>query len=125
MLSAHYAVASTYRVEVSGWDKNQAFFVEKSELEWSEEFGKQLLLSWAIPDGAVVFLHLIATMTVDRSDPVPYETEFMETTLDGFHQFRLQLGLQTLIEKRLRSSIRLWFDSTRKIDGLRRSIKVH
>ena len=89
MLSGHYAIASTYRVEVSGWDKNQAFFVEKSELEWSEECGKQLLLTRAIPDGALIFLRMIASMSVDRSDPVAYETEFVETTPDGLHQFRL------------------------------------
>src|SRR5713101_1884918 len=89
MLSARYPVTSTYRVEVSGWDKNQMFFVEKSELEWSEESGKQLALTRAIPDGAVVFLRLIASMSVDRSDPVAYETEYLETSPDGLHQFRL------------------------------------
>ncbi len=89
MFSARYPVTTTYRVEVSGWDKNQTFFVEKSELEWSEESGKQLSLTRAIPDGAVVFLRLIASISVDRSDPVAYETEYLETTLDGQHQFRL------------------------------------
>ena len=89
MLPAGYPVTSTYRVEVSGWDKNQTFFVEKSELEWSEESGKQLALTRAIPDGAVIFLRLIAAMSIDRADPVAYETEYLETSLDGLHQFRL------------------------------------
>jgi hypothetical protein len=89
MLSARYPVTSTYRVEVSGWDKNQTFFVEKSELEWSEESDRQLSVTRAIPDGAVIFLRLIASLSVDRADPVAYETEFLETTLDGLHQFRL------------------------------------
>ena len=89
MLSARYPVTTTYRVEVSGWDKNQSFFVEKSELEWSEDSGKQLSLTRAIPDGAIVFLRLIASMSVDRSDPVAYETEYLETSPDGLHQFRL------------------------------------
>ena len=37
----------TYRVEVSGWDTSQSFFVEKPELEWNEENGKQITLSRA------------------------------------------------------------------------------
>ena len=28
-------------------------------------------------------------MSVDRSDPVAYETEYLETSPDGLHQFRL------------------------------------
>jgi hypothetical protein len=30
-----------YRVEVSSWDDNKAFFVENSDLEWTDESGKQ------------------------------------------------------------------------------------
>jgi hypothetical protein len=30
------ALATTYSVEVSGWDHSHAFFVERSELTWSE-----------------------------------------------------------------------------------------
>ena len=74
---ARFPVTNLYRVEVSGWDKSQTFFVEKSELEWSEESGKQVTLSSAIPDGAVVFLRLIRPLTADRSQSVPYETEFL------------------------------------------------
>lgn len=33
ILSARYPITNLYRVEVSGWDKNQTFFVEKSALE--------------------------------------------------------------------------------------------
>jgi hypothetical protein len=38
ILSANPAV-NVFRVEISGWDNNKAFFVENSELEWSEESG--------------------------------------------------------------------------------------
>jgi hypothetical protein len=78
-----YPITSKYRVEVSGWNKTQAFFVEKSELEWSEESGKQLSLSHAVPDGAVVFLRLLPCLSMDRSDPVAYAMEFVETTPAG------------------------------------------
>jgi hypothetical protein len=84
-----YPMADMYRVEVSGWDKNECFFVEKSELEWSEECGKQICLRRAIPNGAVIFLRLLPFLGSERSDPVPYETEFVARTPDGHHQFRL------------------------------------
>ena len=47
----HLPLASTYSVEVSGWDHSHAFFVERSELTWSEETGKLLMLSRRLPPG--------------------------------------------------------------------------
>jgi hypothetical protein len=89
MLSARFPIAGLYRVEVSGWDKNQAFFVEKSELEWSEESGKCVALTNAVPDRAVIFLRSLQSLSADRSHPVPYEAEFMAVTPEGQWQFRL------------------------------------
>jgi hypothetical protein len=96
---ARFPVTNLYRVEVSGWDKSQTFFVEKSELEWSEESGKQVTLSSAIPDGAVVFLRLIRPLTADRSQSVPYETEFLSVTPDGQNQFRLHPVSPRVVER--------------------------
>jgi hypothetical protein len=42
--SARFPTTSLYRVEVSGWDKSQTFFVEKPELQWNEESGKHVTL---------------------------------------------------------------------------------
>jgi hypothetical protein len=88
-LSARFPITSLYRVEVSGWDKSQTFFVEKSELEWNAESGKRLTLSSAVPDGSVVFLRLIQPVSADRSQSVPYEAEFLSVTPEGQNQFRL------------------------------------
>ena len=88
-LSARFPITSLYRVEVSGWDKSQTFFVEKSELEWNEESGKHVTLSSSVPDGSVVFLRLIQPLSADRSQSVPYETEFLSVTPEGHNQFRL------------------------------------
>jgi hypothetical protein len=41
-LLARNIAVSIYRVEVSGWHKQQAFFVEKSELHWSAPSGKHI-----------------------------------------------------------------------------------
>src|SRR5579871_580967 len=88
-LSVRFPITSLYRVEVSGWDKSQTFFVERSELEWNEESGKHVTLSSAVPDGSVVFLRLMQPLSADRSQSVPYETEFLSITPEGQYQFRL------------------------------------
>jgi hypothetical protein len=89
MLSARFPIAGLYRVEVSGWDQNQAFFVEKSDLEWNEDSGKLVVLRNAVPDRALVFLRLLQSLSADRSHPVPYEAEFVAITSEGRQQFRL------------------------------------
>jgi hypothetical protein len=66
-LSIECPSKSLYRVEVSGWDENQCFFVEKSELEWKEESGKQVALSHAILDGAVIFLRLMQPISTSMT----------------------------------------------------------
>ena len=35
---------TAHPVEVSGWDHNEDAFVEKTELHWSEQSGKHILL---------------------------------------------------------------------------------
>jgi hypothetical protein len=90
MLSARFPIAGMYRVEVSGWDENQAFFVEKSDLEWNEDSGKLVVLCNAVPDRALVFLRLLQSLGADRSHPVPYEAEFVAVTAEGQRQFRLR-----------------------------------
>ena len=103
ILSARYPITSVYRVEVSGWDKYQTFFVEKSELEWNEESGKQVVLSHAVVDGAVIFLRLLQPISASRSHAVAYEAEFVSMTSAGQHQFRLRAAWPRVDQ--LRSSI--------------------
>ena len=89
MILSASPTANLYRVEVSGWDHDKAFFVENSELEWSEE-GKQVTLTRTLNDRAVVFLRLLQPMSADRSSPVAYETELVSSTERGPQQFRLR-----------------------------------
>ncbi len=39
-----FPVARLYEAEVSGWDSAESFFVEKCDLEWNEDSGKQVAL---------------------------------------------------------------------------------
>lgn len=55
---ARFPATRLYAVEISGWDSMEYFFVEKCELEWNEESGKQVALKRAEqqqhPAGAAV-----------------------------------------------------------------------
>jgi hypothetical protein len=62
-----------YRVEVSGWDADERFFVEKSILVWTESEGKKVALKALIRTGSVLFVRLIQPMGGGSSFPVPYK----------------------------------------------------
>lgn len=90
ILTAEHPSANLYRVEVSGWDENKAFFVENSELEWTEDSGKQVTLNCSLSRGAVIFPRLLQPISNDRSNPVAYEAELVTRTEEGPRQFRLR-----------------------------------
>jgi hypothetical protein len=90
ILTAEHPVTNLYRVEVSGWDDHKAFFVENSELEWSDESGKQVTLNRGLTDGAVIFLRLLQPISKYRAHPVAYEAELLARTDEGLRQFRLR-----------------------------------
>ena len=89
LLSARRPFVGTYRVEVSGWDATQAFFVEKTELEWCEETGKQITLSRNLNPATMIFVRLLQPTSPDRSSPVAYKAEHIDSTEGNQHQFRL------------------------------------
>jgi hypothetical protein len=62
-------------VEVSGWDISQSFFVEKPELEWNEENGKQITLSRALRKRTMLFVRLLQSTAPERCSPVAYWAE--------------------------------------------------
>jgi hypothetical protein len=63
----------TYRVEVSGWDAKENFFVEKTTLEWKPEDKKSLLLRADIRPGCMVFVRLLQPLATAASFPIAYE----------------------------------------------------
>jgi len=89
LLTCGHPRTRTYRVEVSGWDISHIFFVEKSELSWSEEDGKQITLTRALSPGTMIFVRLLQPTSTDRSVPVPYQAEQVATMSEGFWQYRL------------------------------------
>lgn len=82
-------LASIYTVEVSGWDHSHVFFVERSELTWSEETGKLLTLCRRLPPGAMIFVRLLQPTDGERAFPVAYETEALSAASERTQQFRI------------------------------------
>ncbi|HXN23009.1 MAG TPA: hypothetical protein VOA41_09755 [Candidatus Dormibacteraeota bacterium] len=71
--STQLPVVTKYRIEVSGWDENEAFFVEKTDLEWSGRENKRVRLRHLLRDAAVIFVRLLQTSTQAHVCPVAYQ----------------------------------------------------
>lgn len=65
-------VSSSYPVETSGWDLDENFFVEKTELNWNDDV-KRVNLQHSVRVGAVIFVRLLASYTQVTVCPVAYE----------------------------------------------------
>ncbi|HUL16711.1 MAG TPA: hypothetical protein VLV88_11990 [Terriglobales bacterium] len=96
--SVRLPIVTSYSVEVSGWDAAQTFFVERAELEWSEETGKHVHLRRSLRDGSLLFIRLIRSNAAPHSHPVPYEAESLGTNHKGRFGFRLHPVLPNGIE---------------------------
>jgi hypothetical protein len=62
---------ATYRVEVSGWDFSENFFVEKTGLEWNGKEKKEIMLSSILREGCVVFVRLLRSVENSNLDAFP------------------------------------------------------
>jgi len=56
---------NSYRLEVSGWDARENFFVEKTSLDWHEREGKTVALHATARLDSVLFVRLIAATNRD------------------------------------------------------------
>jgi hypothetical protein len=72
-LHIHVNGEDSYRVEVSGWDAKENFFVEKTILEWKPDDKKSILLRADIRPGCIVFVRLLQPMATAASFPIAYE----------------------------------------------------
>ena len=89
MLTEAITGVDHFRVEVSGWDEEEVFFVEKSQLAWDEFAGKHVSLHHMLPEGAIVFVRVLQPTALRQSSPMAYKVEFIGCDPDGLHQFRL------------------------------------
>jgi hypothetical protein len=63
----------TYRVEVSGWDATDIFFVEKTALDWGQNARKTIQLHSVVREGCVLFVRLLQPSVVVTNFPIAYQ----------------------------------------------------
>ena len=86
---AEGTLLSSYVVEVSGWDEDESFFVEKSQLSCDEFTGKFITLQHNLLEGSLIFLRLLNSDTSLTAIPIAYEAHLVGNDLQGLHQFNL------------------------------------
>jgi hypothetical protein len=74
---------NTYPVEASGWDASDAFFVEKTTLDWTGGDAKQISLRSTLREGAVVFVRLLQQFGRVESLPVAYQARSLNVNENG------------------------------------------
>jgi hypothetical protein len=63
----------SYRVEVSGWDKGENFFVERTQLVWGRDQKHEVNLRAPLRLGSIVFVRLIQNMLLNTAFPIAYQ----------------------------------------------------
>jgi hypothetical protein len=66
------AEVKSYRVEVSGWDASEGFFVEKTSLDWGHGSQLEIKLRSILREGCVVFVRLLQPVDDGANFPVAY-----------------------------------------------------
>src|SRR5580700_1023349 len=66
---------NNYRVEVSGWDARELFFVEKTLFRWTDSGEKTVGLMSRLREGCVVFVRLIHAFAENANFPVAYRVQ--------------------------------------------------
>ena len=61
-----------FRIEISGWGLDNSFLVERTDLLWTSDGEKHVQLHRSLPEGAVVFIRLLASEPSSGSVPVAY-----------------------------------------------------
>lgn len=64
---------NSYRVEVSGWDHAENFFVEKTALKWDGQGAKEVCVQSALREGTVVFVRLLQPLASANNYPIAYQ----------------------------------------------------
>ncbi len=82
-----------YRVEVSGWDAKEGFFVERTLLDWNEQEAKTVTLRATVRFDSVLFVRLLRPPGGGATFPVPYRIVKIE---DSGSNARIAVGLQQL-----------------------------
>lgn len=79
-----------HRIEVSGWDRNESFFVEKTNLLLSGSQDKRVRLRHSLRESAVIFVRVLHTTRPSDVCPVAYQVKgFVESTSATAYEYNL------------------------------------
>jgi hypothetical protein len=82
--------SNSYRVEVSGWDASERFFVEKTSLSWGHDEKKEIRLKSALREGSVLFVRLLQPLASGTSFPIAYQAQRIGArSEDGYARIHL------------------------------------
>ena len=82
-MSREMTTAEPYRVEISGWDVLDNFFVETTRLERENKETKRVRLQNAVKEGAVVFMRLLESFGEGRGLPIACSANATEKNENG------------------------------------------
>lgn len=74
---------SSCRVEISGWDLGENFFVEKAMLSRCDDGSRKVLLHTPLRVGALVFVRATDEPSADRTIPVTYQVATINGKFSG------------------------------------------
>ena len=80
-----------FRVEISGWDDSEQFFVERGALQWGQGEKRRVLIRRRVRPGALVFIRLLQDSAASRTFPVAYRARQIREC-DGGSSFELTLS---------------------------------
>jgi hypothetical protein len=66
-----------YRVEVSGWDASDNFFVEKTFLIWCDDEKKEVQLRCPLRQDSVIFVRLVQPPAYSGNFPIAYQVSWV------------------------------------------------
>jgi len=80
-----------YNVEISGWDKAENFFVERTSLVWGRNQNHEVCLKSPLRTGSVVFVRLIQRMLENAALPIAFQAVSLgERDENGFTRVKLE-----------------------------------
>jgi hypothetical protein len=109
-----------YRIEISGWGLDNSFFVEKTDLLWTTDGEKQVQLHRALPEGAIVFIRLLASEPSSGSVPVACQ---IQSVVPMDRNGRCQMRLAQLHPRSKESLVRK--NASNDSEDSRRVCNVH
>lgn len=79
-----------YKIEISGWDFENKFFVENTALQWNEQ-AKKAVLHRRVAPGSMIFVRLAGALDSRTCSPVPYEAVSVNGRSDA-EEYEIALG---------------------------------